>query len=105
MTENTDADRYPCSGYGIGFDACSAFSLSIGERFDKKVLDLIIILLPMLIIESNKGPTDGLDDKAITAEAGNSINFTEQQKSLHYKGNDIFLFVNGLEISTESNRL
>ena len=59
----------------------------------------------MLIIESNKGPTDGLDDKTITAEAGNSINFTEQEMSLHYKGNNIFLFVDGLEISTESNRL
>ena len=46
-----------------------------------------------------KGPTDGLDDTTLTAEAEYSINFTEQQKelclSLHYNGSNSFFFVNG----------
>ena len=31
LTKNADSDKYGYSGYGIGFDASSQFSLSNGE--------------------------------------------------------------------------
>ena len=31
VTGNADSDKYKYSAYGIGFDACSKFSLPIGE--------------------------------------------------------------------------
>ena len=47
-------------------------------------------------------PTQGLDDKTLTAEKKYSINFTESRKklylNLHYNGANNYLFVNGVEI-------
>ena len=45
-----------------------------------------------------KGPTQGLDDTTLTAEAIYPINFTQPNKifslSPHYNGSNSFLFVN-----------
>ena len=53
------------------------------------------------ILIIGKGPTDGLDDTAITAEVDYFINFTEQQKksclSLHFNGSSRFLLSNGVK--------
>ena len=49
-----------------------------------------------------EGPTQWLDDTALTAEKKYSINFTENNKkfslSLHHNGVNSYLFVNGIEI-------
>ena len=50
------------------------------------------------ILILGEGPTQGLDDTAITAEAKYPISFIQSRKrfvlSLHYNGSNSFLFVN-----------
>ena len=71
-------------------------------------LELIIVLLRILIIRKIKkdilalgdGPTKGLDDTTMKAEANHSINFT-----MPYNGRNKFLICQcSKNISTESNR-
>ena len=54
------------------------------------------------ILTVGKGPTVGLDNTAMTAEAEYFINFSVQKKefslSLHFSGKNSFLFVNGVKI-------
>ena len=54
------------------------------------------------ILILSKGPTDGLDDTTVTAKAGYSINFTEQQQnfflSLHFSESNWYLLVNVVKI-------
>ena len=84
-----------------GFDSCSEFSLhdgSIGKNIiifgvdmsssvhiDKKGKDILIL---------RKGPTQGLNDTTLTAEAQYSINFSRSNRkfglSLHYNGSNSF---------------
>ena len=49
-----------------------------------------------------EGPTEGLGDTALTAEAKYPINFTQPNKrfvlSLHYSGSNSFLFVNATKV-------
>ena len=49
-----------------------------------------------------EGPTQRLDDSALTAKAKYPINFTQSGKkfvlSLHYNGSNSFLFVNAIKI-------
>ena len=49
-----------------------------------------------------QGPTQGLDDMTLTAEAKYAINFTQSGKrfvlSLYYNGNNSLLFVNATKI-------
>ena len=49
-----------------------------------------------------EGPTQGLDDTTLTAEAKYLINFTQSGKrfvlSLHYNGSKSFLFVNATKL-------
>ena len=109
LTTNPDPDKYKHSGYGTGFDARGSFSLNSGgfgkslvifgadmgssAHIDNKKKDILIL---------GKGPTDGLDNTALTAEKEYLINFTEQQKkfclSLHYNGVISYIFVNDVEI-------
>ena len=48
------------------------------------------------------GPTQGLDDSTLTAEAQYSINFSKSNRkfclSLHYNGSSSFLFINAKKI-------
>ena len=53
-------------------------------------------------VHIGKGPSQGLDDATITAEAKYTINFTESGKRfvfrLHYNGSNSFMFVNTAKI-------
>ena len=109
ITKNADPNKYFCSGYGIGFDTCSHFSvpnfgwganviifgvhISSSVHDNNKNEDILIFV---------KGQTQGLDNTTITAEAEYSINFFKITKkfclSLHYNGSKSFLFVNGIKI-------
>ena len=98
-----------CSGYGIGFDSRSEFSLPNGTmgknlinfgadlsssvHFDNKGKDILIL---------GEGSTQGLDDTTLTAEAKYPINSTQSGKrsvsSLHNNGSNDFFFVNATKI-------
>ena len=74
LTDNANPNKYDYSSYSIGFDACSQFSLPIGE-WGKVLLFLVwtIIHQSILIIGKKdnvvlgEGPTDGLDNTTLTA--------------------------------------
>ena len=108
LTKNADIEQYKYSGYGIGFDRRSSFSLPSGGfgqnvlifgadmstsiHTDNKKKDILVI---------GRGPTQGLES-TLTAEKMYSINFTVTKKkfclSLHYNRANSYLFVNGTEI-------
>ena len=62
---------------------------------------LLILIIKKDILVLGKGPTQGLEN-ALTAEKMYPINFTVTKKkfclSLHYNGENSYLFVNGKEI-------
>ena len=101
------------SGYGIGFNSCSEFSLPDGRlgqiviifgvdmsssvHIDHKGKDILI---------HGKGPTQGLDDIMLKAEAQYSI-FQNQREKFKpaLKWEQKFLFVNGTKnISIQSKK-
>ena len=63
--------------------------MSSFAHVDNKGKDILILV---------EGPTQGLDDTTLTAEAKHYNNFTQSGKrfalSLHYNGRNSFLFVN-----------
>ena len=67
--------------------------MSSSVHIDNKGKDILIL---------GFGPTQGLDDTTLTAEAQYSINFSRSNRqfclSLHYNGNNSFLFVNVTKI-------
>ena len=103
LTNNSDSDKYKYSGYGIGFDSGSEF-LFIDGSMRKNVIIFRVYMSSSADIDNKgknifgKGPTQGLDDTTLTAEAIYPINFTQPNKrfplSPHYDGSNSFLFVN-----------
>ena len=67
--------------------------MSSSVNVDNKKKDTLIL---------GEGPTQGLDDTALTAEKNYLINFAEYNKtfclSLHYNGANSYLFHNGAKI-------
>ena len=67
--------------------------LSSSAHVDNKGKDILIL---------GEGPTQGLDDTKLTAEAKYLINSTQSGKrfvfSLHYNGSSSFLFVNATKV-------
>ena len=107
LTKNADIDKYGYSGYGIGFDRETSFSIrnetgknviifgvdmSSSAKIDNRKKDILIL---------GKGPTQGLEH-TLSAEKLYSINFTKKNTkfslSLHYNGANTYLLVNGTEI-------
>ena len=72
------------------FDALSYFSLSSSGRFGKNVIIFRLDKSPSVYPDNRKkdllilgkGPTDGLDDTKITAEAVHSTNFIETRNKV-----------------------
>ena len=106
LTKNDDIDKYKYSGYGIGFDSKESFTHPSG-RYGKNVIifgaDLSNSTHPnnktRSILALDKDFIQGLDGTTIYAEKMFSTNFTEDNKtfclSLHYSGDNSYLFVNG----------
>ena len=108
LTKHVDVDQYKYLGYGIGFDRKGFFShpsggtgknviifgvdVSSTKKIDNRKKDILIL---------GKGPTQGLEH-TLSAEKMYSINFTKENTkfclSLHYNGENSYLFVNGKEI-------
>ena len=67
--------------------------MSSSVHVDNKGKDILIL---------GEGPTQGLDDTTLTAEAKYSINFTQSGKrfvlSLHYNGSNSFLFIHATKV-------
>ena len=94
LTKNADIDKYGYSGYGIGFDRKSSFSLPCGG-FGQNVLIFRVDMSSSVHVDNKKkymlviakGPTQGLEH-TLTAEKMYSINFTVTRNkfclSLHY---------------------
>ena len=109
ITKNADPDKYSYSGYGNGFDSCSHFSIPNFD-WDKNAASFGVDISSSVHIDNNnrdililgKGPTQGLDDTRLAAEAEYSINFSRSQRkfclSIQYNGSNCFLSVNATKI-------
>ena len=106
LTKNADPDKFKYSGYAIGFDSRSEFSLPDGI-VGRNVIIFGADLSSSVHVDNKKrhfyeGSTQGLDDTTLTAEVKYPINFTHPNKrfvlSLHYNGSNSFLFVNAAKI-------
>ena len=83
MANNADLDKYSYSCYGIGSDTRIVFSLLEGS-VDKNLIIFGVDMSLSMHIDNNgkdililgKGPTQGPDDTALTAETQYSSNFT-----------------------------
>ena len=107
LTKNADIDKYGYSGYGIGFDRNTSFS--VGNEIGKNVIIFGVGMSSSTKIDNRKkyililgrGPTQGLEN-TLSAEKMYSINFTKRNTkfclSLRYNGRNSYLFVNGTEI-------
>ena len=108
-TKKADPDKYVYTGYGIGFDSRSTFSLPDGSM-GKNVIIFGVDMSSCVHIGNKKkdfsilgeGQTQGLNDTMLTAEAQCSINLSRSNikfcLSLHYDGSNSFLFVNATKI-------
>ena len=107
--KNADPDKYKYSGYGIGFDLRSEFSLPDGSM-GKNVIIFGVDMSSSVRIDDKKndtsilgkGSTQRLDNTTLTAETEYSINFSRSQRKfclgLHYNRSKSFLFVNATKI-------
>ena len=107
LTKNANINKFGYSGYGIGFDRNTSFS--VGNEISKNVIILGVDMSSSTKIDNRKkdililgiGPIQGLEH-ALSAEKMYSINFSKKNTkfclSLHYNGANSYLFVNGTEI-------
>ena len=115
ITKNANTSKYKCKGYGICFDESESFShvTKVGN-FNHTALarNVIIFWADMSfskhannkannIYVMGKGYIQKINDTTIYAEKMFYRNFTDPGKkfilSLHYNGDNIYLFVNGRE--------
>ena len=109
LAKNDDPDKYVYRGYGTLFDSRSLFSLPNFD-WDKNVIIFGIDVRSSVTIDNTKknilifgkGPTQGLDNTTLTAEAPYSINFSRSNRKfclgLYYNGSSSFLFVHATKI-------
>ena len=83
LNKNANTDKYKYSDYDIEFDSRSEFSLP-DDSMGKNVIIIRVDMSSSVHINNKKedililgaGPTQGLDDTTLTAEAQYSINFS-----------------------------
>ena len=110
LTKNADLDKYKYTGYyGIEFDSRSEF-LFIDVGYGKVTLSFGAEMSSYVFVDNKgkhililgEGPTQGLDDTTLTAEAKYLINSTQPGKmfvlSLNYNGNNSFLFASATKV-------
>ena len=109
ITKKTDIEKNDYKGYGICFDETSDFSHTINGR-DTDARSVLIFEVDMSfsahatnrannIYLMGKGFTQGINGTTIYVEKNFYRNFTNPGEkfvlSLHYNGDDSYLFVNG----------
>ena len=109
LTKNFDPHKFKYSGYGIGLESCSEFSLPDGTM-GKNVIIFGADMSSSVHVNTKgkdifilgEGPTQGLDDTALTAEAKDHTNFTQSNRrfvlSLQYNESNSFLSVDATKI-------
>ena len=109
LTKNADIGKYKYSGYGIAFGSRGSFTHPSGG-YGRNIIIFGADLLNSThannrarsIVVLGKGFIQGIDGTTICAEKMYSTNFTVDNKkfclSLHYNGDNSYLFVNGKEI-------
>ena len=113
ITKNVDISKYNYKGYGICFDEGGTFSHTIREdNFDQTTATRNVLIFGADMSSSihktdkanniyimGKDFIQGINDTTIYAEKNFYRNFTDPGKifvlSLHYNGDDSYLFVNG----------
>ena len=108
--DTTDTDKYIYSGYGFGFDSAGQFTHSQG-RMDRNII-IFGVNSSNTVHTTNKtkrilmlghGLTQEVNNTTIYAEKMYSPNFSAENKifclSLHYNGNNSYLFFNGKEVT------
>ena len=106
ITKNPDTSKYNYKGYGICFDEGRTFSK--GNINNGRNVIIFGVHESSLVHANNKANNiyvmgdlfvQGINDTTLYAEKIYSQNFTQSSKkfilSLHYKGNDSYLFVHG----------
>ena len=107
--DTTDTDKYIYSGYGLGFDSTGQFSHPQGGM--ARNIIIFGVNSSHLVHLTNKtqnisilghGLTQKVNNTTIYAEKMYSPNFSAENKifclSLHYNGDNSYLFVNGKEV-------
>ena len=105
-TKNANTSHYKYEGYGIYFDGESSFSF--GNRIDAKNVIIFGVNTCNSSHSTNKTQNiyvlgkdfvQGINNTTVCTEKIDKTNFTEQSKmfvlSLHYNGDNSYLFVNG----------
>ena len=113
ITKNADTSKYDYKGYGKCFDERSEFGHTVTEGGFAHTTDARNVLIfgadmSFSVHKSKRanhiylmgtGLTQGINDTTIYAENNFYRNFTDPGKkfvlSLHYNGDDSYLFVNG----------
>ena len=108
--DNTDTDKYIYSGYGLGFDSTGQFSHPQGGM--ARNIITFGINTSNSVHATNKtqnililghGLTQKVNNTTIYAEKMYSPNFSVENKifflSVHYNGDNSYLFVNGKEVT------
>ena len=111
-TTNSDTDKWQYSGYGVGFDSKGRFPHPDGGGGDGKNVIISEADLGNSRHATNKtqsvlilghGLIQKINDTTIYAEKMYSPNFTVDNKtfslSLHYNGDNSYLFVNGKKVT------
>ena len=91
LTKNADLDKYKYSSYGIGFDSSSEFLLPDGS-YGKNVIIFEADMSSSLHVDNKgknililgEGPTQGVDDTTLTAEAIYLLILHNREKDLYY---------------------
>ena len=108
--DTTDTDKYIYSGYGFGFDSSGKFTQPQG-RMARNII-IFGVNSSNSVHATNKtqnililghGLTEKVNNTTIYAEKIYSPNFMAENKifclSLHYNGDNSYLFVNGKEVT------
>ena len=100
IVTNSAKIKYIYSSYGIAFNEASSWNL--GHDFNVKVIIfgyLIVIIASVNLLVLGEEPTDDINGSFCFPEQKFSINFSKAKAkfclSLHYNGDNTYLFVNG----------
>ena len=110
LGDTTDTDKYIYSGYGLGFDSTSQFTHPQGGMARNIIIfgvnssnSIHATNKKQNILILGHGLTEKVNNTAIYAEEMYPSNFSAENKlfclSLHYNGNNSYLFVNGKEFT------
>ena len=104
--DTTEIDKYIYSGYGLGFDSMGQFTHPQGGMARNTIIfgvnssnSVHATNKTQNILILGYGITQKGNNTSIYAEKMYSHNFSPENLSLHYNGDNSYLFVNGKEVT------